>query len=358
VIAGITFGFAASILLRRLSDERLNVVCGFLIAWSAYIVAERLHVSGVLSTVTCGLFLNWRQHAVLTATVRLQTRAVWDAAMFVLESLVFILIGLSLHGVVQRLWGGSEAIVVLPGIAAIVAAVVLGRFAWIVPAAYLERAILPTLRRRDPHLPIGIPLAMSWAGMRGMVSIAAALALPDSFPGRDFILASAFAVVLVTVLVQGTTLAPMIRVVCRDRSLLHDVGTLSEGEARAKLAAAQLGAIERQSLHADATHRHSELIAVYSNRNRAAARLGEAPPSFPPAHDEHFNMVLAAVAAARAELIRLHRLGKIHGSVLRTLEQELDVEEVSARLSPAGRAGARHSRMNRNDIAMAGSESI
>lgn len=339
VIAGIVFGLAASTLLSRLSDARLHVVGGFLVAWSAYITADRLHVSGVLSTVTCGMLLSWRQHTLPTADVRLQTRAVWETAMFVLESLVFILIGLSLRGVLQRLGGGSEAIIVLPGIATIVAAVIVARFAWIVPAAYLERAILPSLRRRDPHLPIGLPLVMGWAGMRGMVSLAAALALPEDFPGRDFILASAFAVILVTVLVQGTTLAPLIRAVCRDGSVFHDLATLSEDEARAKMAGAQLGAIEQRSLRAADTHRHFDLIAQYSLRNRAAARLAEAGRSFPPAHDEHFDTVLSAVAAGRAELIRLHRLGKIHVSVLRVLEQELDLEEVSGRLAPIGRGG-------------------
>ena len=328
------FGLAASTLLSRLSDERLNIVAGFLVAWSTYIAAEWLHVSGVLSTVTCGLLLSWRHHALATASVRLQTRAVWDAAMFVLESLVFILMGLSLRGMLQRLGGGSEATVVLPAIAAIVAAVVLARFVWIMPAAYLEHAILSARHQRESHLPFGLPLVMSWAGMRGMVSLAAALALPDRFPGRDFILASAFAVILVTVLVQGTTLAPMIRVVFRDGSIPDDVVTISESEARVKITGAQLGAIEKRTLSTDGTYRHPELIAQYRLRNRVAARLAEAGRTFPPAHDEHFDTVLSAVAAGRAELIRLHRLGKIHDSVLRALEQELDFEEVNARLSP------------------------
>lgn len=335
VIAGIVFGLAAGMLLSRLSDARLHVVGGFLVAWGSYIAADRMHVSGVLSTVTCGLLLSWRRDTLPSADVRLQTRAVWAAAMFVLEGLVFILIGLSLRGVMQRLGGGSEAIIVLPGIAAIVAAVIGARFAWIMSASYLERAILPALRRRDPHLPIGLPLVMSWAGMRGMVSLAAALALPEDFPGRDVILASAFAVILVTVLVQGTTLEPLIRAVCRDDSIRHDVAKLSQSEARAKIAGVQLGAVEKRWARADGTHRHPDLIAHYDLRNRVAAQLGEAGRTFAPAHDEHFDTVLSAVAAGRAELIRLHRLDKIQDSVLRALEQELDLEEVTASLSPS-----------------------
>jgi CPA1 family monovalent cation:H+ antiporter len=339
VIIGFVFGFAAPSLLSRLPDERLSIVGTFLVAWTSYIAADRLDVSGVLSTVTCGLVMSWRQHTLATASARLQTRVVWEAAMFVLESLVFILIGLSLRGVLQRLGGGPEALVFLPAVAAIVAAVVVARFAWILPAAYLEQEILPGRRRHVPHLPFGIPLVMSWAGMRGMVSIAAALALPDNFPGRDFILASAFAVVLVTVLVQGSTLAPLIRVVCRNVSIPHDVATLSESEARAKIAEAQLGAIEKRSLRADGTHRYSDLIAQYSFRKRAAAGLAEAGRSVPPTHDGHFDAVLSAVAAGRHELIHLHRLGKIHDSITLALEHELDLEEVSARVSLTGQSG-------------------
>ena len=104
----------------------------------------------------------------------------------------------------QRLGGNWHAIAVLmPAAWAVIATVIVARFLWILPAPYIPRALIPSLRRRDPYPPLSVPIIMSWAGMRGVVSLAAALALPEQFPGRDFILATTFAVILVTVLVFG-----------------------------------------------------------------------------------------------------------------------------------------------------------
>ena len=196
--------------------------------------------------------------------------------MFILESLIFILIGLSLRGVVQRLGGDWHSILkLLPPVAVLIVAVIVTRFIWILPATYLPRALFPSLRRRDPYPPLAVPIVMSWAGMRGVVSLAAALALPDDFPGRDFVLATTFAVILVTVLIQGATLAPLIRVLSLGNFTQQRLKTLSEAAARAQMAAAQLAEVERQSAGAGQTPRHPRLIEQYSyrpGRPRVSAR--------------------------------------------------------------------------------------
>ena len=110
VAAGVAFGWLVTLLLGRLRDPTLSVVASFLAAWAAYIVGEALHVSGVLTTVACGLVMGWRQHAVLSAVTRTQAQAVWKVIVFILESLIFILIGLSLRGVVERLGGDWHSI--------------------------------------------------------------------------------------------------------------------------------------------------------------------------------------------------------------------------------------------------------
>ena len=214
---------------------------------------------------------------------------------------------------------------------AIITAVILTRFLWIFPATYLPRALIPALRRRDPYPPLAVPIVMSWAGMRGVVSLAAALALPDGFPGRDFILATTFAVILVTVLVQGATLAPLIRALGLSGFVLQRPETLQEAEARARMAAAQLAEVERQSAGTDEGLRHPRLVEQYSYRARAAARFNEAAGGLIEQKNAHFSVVLAAVTAGRAEILRLHRAGSIHDNVLHALEQELDLEEMSAR---------------------------
>jgi monovalent cation/hydrogen antiporter len=331
IAAGVACGYAASLLLKRLHDPHLSTAGSFLVAWGSYIGGESLHVSGVLATVTCGLVMGWRQHSDLDAPTRTQAHAVWNVAVFVLESLVFILIGLELRGLLHRLGGWSAAAGLLPGVAAIVAAVVLARFAWIVSTTYLVRAILPSLRRRDPYPPLSVPVVLGWAGMRGVVSLAAALALPEEFPGRDFILAATFAVILVTVLVQGTTLAPLINALGLGEFTLQRSSTLHEAEARARVAAAQLAAVEKRAVGPDGTKRHPRLLEQYAFRSRAAARFSEADGALDEDRTEHFSVVLAAIKAGRAELLRLHRAGEIHDTVLHDLEQELDLEELRTR---------------------------
>ncbi len=146
VIAGMAFGWIVTFLLGRLRDATLSVIASFLAAWAAYIGGEAIHVSGVLSTVACGLVMGWRQHTVLSAVTRTQAFAVWKVVGFVLESLVFILIGLSLRGVLQRLGGSWEAIgLLVPAISAIIITVILTRFIWIFPATYLPRAPGPSV---------------------------------------------------------------------------------------------------------------------------------------------------------------------------------------------------------------------
>jgi Na+/H+ antiporter len=342
VLAGLAFGAIASVMLKRLRDPTLSALGSVLVAWASYIGAEAIAVSGVLSTVTCGLVMGWRQHTLLTATTRTQSRAVWRALVFVLESLVFILIGLSLRGVMSRLGvhglsdgQGADSLVaitkLLPAMGAVVAAVVLTRFAWILPATYLPRWLIPALGRRDPPPPLAVPLVMSWAGMRGVVSLAAALALPEQFPGRDFILATTFTVILATVLVQGATLAPLILALRVGKFTLAQTATLGEAAARARMAAAQLAAIEAQSRMPDGSQRHPRLLEQYGYRARAAVHYSEAEGSLLADRTAHFSVILSAVAAGRTELLRLHRTGAIHDSVLHSLEEELDLDELRAR---------------------------
>jgi CPA1 family monovalent cation:H+ antiporter len=333
VLAGVLFGLASSVLLLRLRDPTLAIIGTMLMTWASYIGADAAGFSGVLSTVACGLVFGWKQHTVLSALTRTHARIVWRVVVFILESLVFILIGLSLRGVLARLGaqGMSGALAVLPAMAAVVAAVILSRFAWIFPAVYVPRWLIPALPRRDPLPPVAVPIVMSWAGMRGVVSLAAALALPQPFPGRDFILATTFAVILTTVLVQGATLAPLILALGLGKPGAAPVKTLSESAARARMAAAQLAAVEARAKNPDGTQRHPRLLEQYGFRARAALRFSEEEASLLQDRNEHFAVVLDAISAGRIELLRLHRDGEIHDSVLQTLEQELDLQEMGAR---------------------------
>src|ERR1700761_5473200 len=184
VAVGIAFGLLVTRWLQRMHDPTLSILTSFLVAWVSYIVGEHLHVSGVLSTVACGLVMGWKQHSVLTAATRTQAGAVWEVVTYIMESLIFVLIGLSLRGVLSRLGGNLHSLdSLIPAALAAVGTVILARFVWIALGMYIPR-IFRAERRIDPP-PFAIYMIMSWAGMRGVVSLAAALSLPQDFARRD-----------------------------------------------------------------------------------------------------------------------------------------------------------------------------
>ena len=341
VLVGVACGFAASTITGFVLNAELGVTSSFLVSWGSYILGDALGVSGVLATVVCGIIMGWRQHELLDAEQRMQSQAVWRVVGFILESLIFILIGLSLRSVLDRMSAGvlaSEQILIQ--LAAIVGTVIAARFVWIVTMSYGVRAALPALRRRDPYPPFRIPFVMSWAGMRGVVSLAAALALPSQFPGRDFILLATFTVILVTVVAQGATLAPLVRWLGFDR-VGSDAKRWSEDNARKHVVAAELAAVEKLSLDEDGGHRHPRLVEQLRFRLAAISRSIDSGGALDSVRTDHFETLLASIAAGRAALIDMFRTGKIDNEVLRALEQELDADEIRARhlLSPV--AGGR-----------------
>ena len=332
VLLGIAVSIATEFVFKRVRETNYIIIASFLAAYVSYIAAEAVQASGVLSVVTCGILMGWRQHEVLDAQSRTQAKAVWTLVVFVLEALVFVLIGLSLRGVLTRMGGDVAALWTgLPVALAVTAAVIILRLIWVFPAAYLPRLLVPQIRKNDPVPSPALPFIIGWAGMRGVVSLAAALALPVNFPGRDTVLFAAFVVILVTVLVQGTTLGPLIRLFRISSIPEPESKTLSEAAARAAVADASLKAIERL-VHAETGALiHPRLVDDYRGRARATARLRDEGNHLLEERHKHFSAALHAVSHGRAELIRLHRKGEIHDSVLHSIETELDLEELRIR---------------------------
>jgi len=167
--------------------------------------------------------------------------------------------------------------------------------------------------------------------MRGVVSLAAALALPEQFPGRDLILVTTFTVILVTVIVQGATLAPLILALNVGKLAGANTLTMTISAARAHMAGAQLAAVEASSAMPDGTQRHPRLLEQYGYRARAAAQFSQAAGILLEHRIEHFTVVLNAINAGRLAVLQLHKAGQIHDSVLQALEEELDLDEIRAR---------------------------
>jgi len=334
-VGGILIGYLTALvenfLLKRLKDPHMAIIGTFLGAWVSYIAAESVHTSGVLSCVTCGIIIGWKQHETMSATVRTDGVAVWGFVTFILESMVFMLIGLSLRSIWEHHNGWQGLTDLLPAMLAITGAVIVTRFIWIFAAVYIPRGLFPAMRVNNPFPPVSIPIVMSWAGMRGVVSLAAALSLPETFPGRDFILAISFVVILVTVLVQGTTLGPLIQAFgisklphMRSNKLL----TLSQ--ARHRMINVQLDAIKKVSTQEDGTERHPRLIEQYTHRATISRKFSASEEELRPHRDAHFTTILSAISAGRSEVIRMHRQQEIDDHILRTLERQLDLEEMGA----------------------------
>ncbi|KLU23707.1 sodium:proton antiporter [Caballeronia mineralivorans PML1(12)] len=332
VVVGGIAGYLIVQIVRCLADDYLIITTSVLTAWVSYIVGEMLGVSGVIATVTAGLTLGWYQHEVLSATVRMRGTAFWQVIVFLLEALVFILIGLSLRGVIARSGGADDALSTLaPAVAAVLGAVVLSRFVWVFATELLNTSWRHIAGRGNAILDWRTATIMSWAGMRGVVTLAIALSLPEALPGRDLILVASFAVILVTVLLQGATIGLLIEWINPDRSSDTGAQHLTEPQAWARLEAAQLAAIEPLVRDTDGKVIHPRLLEQYSYRATITKAYRERT-DFP--HEErvsHYDVVLAAIAAGRGELLRMHRSGAIHDEMLHVLEHDLDLQEVSAR---------------------------
>jgi CPA1 family monovalent cation:H+ antiporter len=219
-IGGVAFGLLVGLVIRwvqrRLDDPPVQITISLLTPFLAYLPAERLHASGVLATVAAGIYLGWHSPLTIRARTRIPLYAFWEIVIFLLNGLIFITIGLQLPGIVRGLheeFLGSA----IKNALLISSAVILVRIGWVFTATYVPRLLSKRLRARDPYPSWKEITIMAWAGMRGVVSLAAAFALPfalldgSPFPDRNYILFLTFCVILVTLVFQGLTLPLIIR---------------------------------------------------------------------------------------------------------------------------------------------------
>lgn len=327
---GAVVGGAWLLLARRLGDEYLTIAASILVPWAAYILGEKLHVSGVMATVVAAMICGNYQHKVFTASTRMRGHSFWTVMIFLMEAAVFMLIGLSLRGVVDRV-GGFGVVIDQMGssILWILLALLVARFAWI----FLSDAFIQLLRALGikRYTPLGArgALVLGWAGVRGVVTLALALSLPADFPGRDFILITAFAVILVTVLVQGTTLGALIRwtgLVAPE----SDKARLSMSQAEAALMQVQLQVVEARAYDAQGALVHPKLLDQYTKKAKIYSNFVGQESVLQPSIHAHFDVVIEAITAARAELIRIYRIGDIDEHTREALGKNLDLEELNA----------------------------
>ncbi|MET1085201.1 MAG: Na+/H+ antiporter [Burkholderiales bacterium] len=327
VVLGLIFGRLFVAIHTWLKDTLIEVMLSLLLPYVAYLGAEILHFSGVLAVVAAGLVRARYAPEIFSAESRIQVQAFWNTFVFLLNCVAFILIGLQLDGIVAGIRSVPKEQLGWLALAACVTAVAI-RFLWVFPAAYLPRLFSTALRARDPAPPWKAITVISWCGMRGIVSLAAALALPlalpdgTPFPNRNLVIFLAFAVIFFTLVVQGLTLGPLIKLLRQgtDWSPVQE-----EHLAREALARAALQEIEVFSRDERVSPEIQDpLRAEYELRLKCADPRQAA---FSYADNIDLRLRLSAIAAQRRELIRLWREEAIGAETLQSLQRELDLEE-------------------------------
>ena len=333
VAFGLLMGLILAWALRRIDDPVFSVVLTLLAPVATYLPAEQFHLSGVLATVAAAIWVGRNAPREMSSSVRLAGTAAWQVLLFLINGTVFILIGAQLRSVLQGL--GEYSPGQLVGLAvAISAVVIVVRILWVFPGTYVPRALSAGIRVREPYPPPRNVFIVSWAGMRGVVSLAAALALPlylsdgvTPFPFRDLIIYLAFAVILATLVGQGLTLPFFIRRL----GVAADQGDVHE-EAHARMTTAE-AAVERIEELAREWPDHLELIdALRAQYNHQASHID-------PHHDEaldeseqelleHRRIRGAVVEAEREALLQMFERGAVTDDVFRRVERDLDLEEL------------------------------
>src|SRR4051794_8522607 len=322
VAIGLAVGWALNALKRRVQEPEIEITLSLFTPYAAYIAAEQAGASGVLAAVAIGVYSGWRSTEVLLPETRVKVQAFWGALAFLLDSMLFVLVGLQLPRVLDALAPRSLGQYILPALA--VAAVVMAvRMAFVLFLAFV-RARLPEVV--EEPLPRGERLVVGWSGMRGAVSLAAALAIPTAADGRDVVLLVTFATILVTIVVQGLTLPLIVHACGLDRTAADE---REEQEARLQAAEAALRRLDQAGADDEAPDTTVErLRTTYTEHaERAAAELGDGAVETEDSSEAYAELRALTLEAERDAIMKLRREGKLSGDAARRLQHELDLQE-------------------------------
>jgi len=328
VIGGIAIGLGVGWIVRqirrRLDNPPTEVAIAVLSGYLAYLPADAAGVSGVLAAVTIGVYMGWYTPELTTERTRLSGDAFWEIFVFLVNALVFVLVGLQLRPILDALSGSTGR---LAAYAALVCgAVIVTRIVWIPIFTYLPRFLFRTVREHDPYPPWQFPAIISWAGIRGAVSLVAALALPTNFPDRGLILFLTFAVIVATLVLQGLTLPALIRVLN-----VSDDGGAEREEAKARIKAAEAALARLEELLADGVVRQDtaeRLRGQFSFRaSRFRARFDDEDDGAIEEQSRAYQRVMRELLAAeQAALLALRNERIVDDNVVQRVQRDLDLE--------------------------------
>ena len=331
---GVGVGWVSLRLRRWARDPRVEITLSLMTPYLAYWIPEHLGGSGVLATVAAGLYISWNGPRLISAATRLQGIFFWDLLIYLIEGFVFLVTGLQARTLFARIGAHSVRELVF-GVLLTTVVCVLARFVWVFPATYLPRLLIPAVRRRDPYPPWKMPFMLAFIGVRGVVSLAAALALPLTlqngapFPYRDEILVMTFGVIILTLVAEGPVMPVVSRWLRLPQMAARERGDEREAELRARHAA--LAAAERR-LDAltggkTANARVAEHLTA-RNHHRSLHLPKTAADGFETAA-KSAQLHVELIKAEREYIHEQLRKGEITDESRRRIERELDLEEAS-----------------------------
>jgi monovalent cation/hydrogen antiporter len=332
IAVGLVVGYVIRIVRRSLDNPPLEVTIAFLTGYFAFLPASVIGASGVLAVVTAGVYIGWHTPELTTVDTRLAGGGFWNVLTFLLNVLLFGLIGLQLRPILDNLAGSGRSL--LAEAAAVVLAVIGLRIVWVFAATYVPRALVPRLRARSPSPPWTHTAFIAWNGMRGAVTIAAALVVPlttdggGPLVGRDLIIFLAFAVVLATLVGQGLSLPAVIRAL----RLESDDGGADAEEARARIRAAEAAIARLDELEAESwvlPDTAARARGLYGFRiDRFSARLDPdgADGKIEKRSLKYQRLRRELLDAERQAVVEMRNMGEISDAVMRKVERDLDLE--------------------------------
>jgi CPA1 family monovalent cation:H+ antiporter len=335
IVIGIAIGYAF-FWVHKITPNNATTDTTFtlLAPYAAYLLAEEFHSSGVLAVVAAGLFLSPRSSEIFSNRTRIQANAVWDTIIFVLNGVIFILIGLQLPIILGHITSNSMATLFWYG-AVVSMAAVLARIIWVFPGAYLPRWLSKAIREREPETNVRSVSIVAWSGMRGIVSLAAALGLPlmvsetKEFPNRNLIIFLTFCVIFVTLVFQGMTLRKLISWL----GVKSDDQHLREEERiRVTLAASVIEHIEENYSLGMSDEVLNQIKSKYEIRIQRIRKDASEHRMAPEQIDELHRIQNALIKRERELILNLRKEGKASDEIVRKIEYELDLEEARLEL--------------------------
>jgi len=335
IIWGVGIGWLMLRLRRLARDPLIEITLSLITPFVAYWPPEYLGGSGVLATVTAGLYISWNGLRFISAATRLQGIFFWDFFIYIIEGMIFLVTGLQARTLIGRI-AHYPFHQLLSSAAVVCAVVIVARFVWIFPATYLPRWLSPRVRKRDPSPEWQAPFMLSFTGVRGIVSLAAALAIPltadygGPFPYRDLILFLTFSVIIVTLVGQGLMLPTVIRLLglANAGAREHRRDRVEESQARRAAIEAVIARLDEiakeRNLSGDQT---APLHQRHRDRLKHIVHQSDGDAKHRQLTDLHDEIELLLIEAERDAINNLFRDNKLGAEARRRIERELDLRE-------------------------------